>query len=149
MNKNIIWESQTVSTRSDIFAKRANTGKAEFHSSDVESVYIGWMCNSQFSIFEVHYTEEEDRTEDYVSIMDLLFWPSNFFEIMFNYPIYNWEQYEWARINIPFHKCSNECYGDKWHIVKRQWINLSDYHKSQCAILDDKLKYLLESLPSD
>lgn len=130
----IIWESQTVTTWLDIFKKRVATWKAEYETYSVNAIHA--KRPATFDLCCSWNTELPDTR-----LNDILFWSSNFFEVMFGIDgLYHISKFGW----------------DVWFIcdeVETRWIVISmkasDYHKSQCAISKDRLKYLLESLPSD
>lgn len=130
--KNKIFISIYAMTRQDIFDKRTDTWVAEF---DGFSIYHANCPSEKYQYGSVRMTTIDQnwlkRIGAFCSIYDILFWPSNFFEVMF------WEKVIDASEHCPREPRQCCC----WH-----WLTETEYHKMQCAIAKDRLAYLVDNL---
>lgn len=117
-------------TRQQIMQQRIDTGNAEYHWDRV-------LEYRHITDYECMY-KSEARTicRRDISIYDILFWPSNFFEVMFP-----------QKISIFSEDEEKELMGEGW--IDGNWtlyIDRKDYYKMLCAIAKDKLQYISEVL---
>ncbi len=118
--------------RRQVFERRFHAG-AKYNNQDIILFAITWytesMCNIQIN----------SKNEIWnVSNIDILFWPSNFFEVMF---AKQWERYIY-RNEREF------TWSDEMPDRSIGWER-PDYYKFWCSISKDKLQYLIDSLPNE